>query len=97
VGRGKFNGFLHEISASPSPFCRLGCGQNSVEDLQHVFLDCLKNKEKIDKLKEKFKEKKIDYNLRNLFSENKMQIDVERFLYEFFAKFFLSILCIRGN
>jgi len=85
VGRGKFNGFLHKISASPSPFCRLGCGQNSVEDLQHVFFDCLKNKEKIDKLKEKFKEKKIDYNVQNLFSENKMQIDVERFLYEFFA------------
>ena len=85
MGRGKFNGFLHKISASPSSLCRLGCGQNYVENVQHVFFECLKNKEKIDKLKEKFNEKKIEYNLRNLFSEDKMQIEVERFLYDFFA------------
>ena len=83
VGRGKFNGFLHKISASPSPFCRLGC-TNIDEDLQHVFFDCVKNKEKIKKLKEKFIKKKFDYNLRNIFNEKKMQIDVERFLYNFF-------------
>jgi len=43
------------------------------------------NIEKIKKLKKKFEEKKIDYNLQNIFCENKIQFDVERFLYDFFA------------
>lgn len=85
VGRGKFNGFLHKINAAPLPNCRLGCGNDHIEDIRHVFFDCQMNKEKVDKLKKLFEEKKIDYNLQNIFCENRSQIDVEKFLYEFFA------------
>ena len=89
VGRGKFNGFLHKIRSAPDPFCRLGCIHSPIEDLEHVFFHCTMNIEKIKKLKKKFEEKKIDYNLQNIFCENKIQFDVERFLYDFFAYLFL--------
>lgn len=83
LGRAKFRGFLHKCGSAPAPVCRQGCPD--LEDIHHVFFHCHKSKKKINELKKKFEEKKINFNLHCMFTSPEIQIDVEKFLYEFFA------------
>ena len=82
LGRGRLNDFLFVCKAAPHPNCSLGCDDR--EDTLHVFISCDKRKEKRATLKEKFQKKKIEFNLKNIFNNDKTQLDVEKFIKELF-------------
>ena len=83
LGRGKLYGFLYKCGSAPSPNCRLGCPDH--EDIAHVFIKCTQNQDKINNLKEQFKKSKLIYNLETIFTNPKDQIDVQKYLYDYFS------------
>jgi len=83
LDRAKLNGFLYKISASSHPNCSLGCLER--EDLNHVLFTCPKRLKKRKELKKKFKDLKIEFNLKNIFDHAKTQIYVEKFILDIFS------------
>ena len=80
--RGRLQDYLFSCGATPHPNCSLGCEDR--ETTYHVFIECPRRKEKRKLLKKKFHEFSITFNLTNLFTNEKIQIDVEKFIKEIF-------------
>ena len=74
--------FLFSCGAAPHPNCSLGFEDR--EDTYHVFISCDKRKDKRATLIKQFQEKKIEFNLKNIFKNDKTQLDVEKFIKELF-------------
>lgn len=82
LGRGRLQEFLFSCGTAPHPNCCLGCADR--ENTYHVFISCPQRKEKRNFLKKKFDDLSIAFNLTNLFTNEKIQIDVEKFIKEIF-------------
>ena len=82
LGKGRLQEFLFSCGAAPHPNCSLGC--NDRETTYHVFIKCSRREEKRKLLKKKFDDLNIIFNLTNIFTNEKIQIDVEKFIHEIF-------------
>ena len=80
VGRGKFSDrykYSRNMRGCSSK-CRLGC--NAVDSIYHYLFDCIYCSDDISDLRLICKKKKLDYNLRNLFTNRCLQPRVELLL-----------------
>ena len=94
VGRGRFRKRYFDYGMVDSPACRF-CGSDD-ETVEHVFFSCPMLSEAQKKLKTACENFKLQFNLKTLFTNKKLQRNVEEYLYEFFKEaakdFFLARL-----
>ena len=78
VGRGDTMTRRKLCGKSETDHCRFGC--NAQETIDHLFFDCSHLMPKKRKLKTKLEHLKLDYTLANLFTNDKIQHDVEQYI-----------------
>ena len=84
-GRGRFKSRLFKYGMTNSPACRF-CDREDETD-HHIFFDCPVLSENRKLLRSKCEALDVDFNLRNLFTEAKLQRNVESYLYETFNRY----------
>jgi len=79
LGRVKTRARLHRLGRAESSCCRFGCSED--EDIKHLLFDCPHTRALRDTLDQRCRRIGISFTLRNLLTDHRIQIDIEKFLH----------------
>ena len=75
LGRGPLRAVIHRRHDENLKYCRYGC--DAKEDAEHVVMNCERTKRKRNLIKHKCSKMKIDFTMKSIFTEMKLQDDLE--------------------
>ena len=81
LGRGPLRGIVHRRHDETLQKCRYGCDE--IENAEHVVMYCKRTKGKREIIKKRCAEMKIEFTMKSLFCEIKLQHDMEILLNKF--------------